>query len=134
MRAYLLRTPRSRSSDSPIPVEKRTRTLVLTLRAPTSEAESKDSLALVEAACNLLDAMELGAARMQAITLTKLRKTRADVDRQLLEEATREAREVEEEQKAAAKRAADQAKLGSLSEKELAKVSRATTLLSLHNG
>lgn len=67
--------------------------------------------------------MELGAARLSAITLTKLRKTRAEVDKQLLEEATREAREEEEEAKAAAKRKADQEKLGKLSEKEQERVS-----------
>ena len=67
--------------------------LVLTLKAPRNAAQARDSLALVEAACNIADAIELGTAKLREITVTKLRRTRADVDKQLQEEATKEQRE-----------------------------------------
>ncbi|PWN41569.1 hypothetical protein IE81DRAFT_324426 [Ceraceosorus guamensis] len=113
--------PHERPWNGPVPVEKRTRSLVLTLRAPHNITEARASLALVEAACNLLDAMELGAARLSALTLTKLRKTRAELDKELLDESLKEQREAEKEAREEAKRKADAEKFSKLSEKEQAK-------------
>ncbi|CEH18383.1 Uncharacterized conserved protein [Ceraceosorus bombacis] len=113
--------PHERPWNGPVPVEKRTRSLVLTLQAPHNITEARASLALVEAACNLLDAMELGAARLSALTLTKLRKTRAELDKELLDESLKEQREAEKEAREEAKRKADAEKFSKLSEKEQAK-------------
>lgn len=77
------------SQHSPIPVDKRERRLVLTLRLPKSASQAQESIALIEAACNLVDALELGHAKLTNTTVAKLRSTRNQLDKELDEEANR---------------------------------------------
>lgn len=90
---------------------------------PRSVEETKYSLALLEAACNLVDALELGNAKVTNTTLAKLRNVRSALDKELDEEATRWQKEEEEEAKQAAKRKAEQEKFDKLSPAEQEKVS-----------
>ncbi|PWN32121.1 DUF1682-domain-containing protein [Meira miltonrushii] len=110
--------PEKRPETGAIPVEKRKRKLVLTLRMPKSQSGAKASLSLVEAACNLVDALELGNAKLNNTTINKLRQTRVAVDKELTEEATKYDREDEEEARQAAKKKAEQEKFDKLSPAE----------------
>jgi hypothetical protein len=110
--------PEQRPERGAIAVEARKRRLTLTMRVPRSKNEAKSSLPLVEAACNLVDALELGNARLTNATVNKLRQTRSQLDKELNEEATREQKEDEEEARQAAKRKADQEKFDKLSPAE----------------
>lgn len=103
----------------------------MTLRAPRTSKEAKDSLALLEAACNLVDALELGHAKLTNTTLLKLKNTRAALDKELNEEATKWDREDAEEARQAAKRKAEQEKFDKLSPAEQEKVSRPSDRLWL---
>jgi septal ring factor EnvC (AmiA/AmiB activator) len=111
------------SHNRAIPVAKRERSLILVLRMPRSAQDAKDSLALLEAACNLVDALEMGHAKVTNTTLAKLRNTRNTVDKELEEEATKYQKEEEEEAKAEAKKKAEKEKLEKLSPAEQEKVS-----------
>lgn len=110
--------PEKRPETGAIPIEKRKRRLVLTLRMPKSQSGAKASLSLVEAACNLVDALELGNAKLNNATLNKLRQTRITLDKELQEEATKYDREDQEEARQAAKRKAEQEKFDKLSPAE----------------
>lgn len=92
---------------------------------PRSPQEAKDSLGLLEAACNLVDALELGHAKLTNTTMAKLRNIRSTLDKQLDEEATKWQKEEEEEAKQDAKRKAEQEKFDKLSPAEQEKVSHA---------
>lgn len=110
--------PEKRPETGAIPVEKRKRKLVLTLRMPKSQSGAKASLSLVEAACNLVDALELGNAKLNNATINKLRQTRVAIDKELTEEATKYDREDQEEARQAAKKKAEQEKFEKLSPAE----------------
>lgn len=110
--------PEKRPETGPLPVEKRKRHLTLTLRLPRSNVEAKASLSLVEMACNLVDALELGHAKMTNNVMNKLRQTRTAIDKELLEEATKYDKEEEEEARQVAKRKAEQEKFEKLSPAE----------------
>lgn len=77
------------AAASAIPIEKRARRLVLTMRVPRSGLQAQESLALLEAACNLVDALELQHARLTNSAVAKLRNARVAIDKELNEEATR---------------------------------------------
>lgn len=118
------------ASYRPVQVAKRQRNLILVLRMPKNAQEAKESLALLEAACNLVDALELGLVKLTNTTLAKLRSTRSAVDKELQEEATKWQKEEEEEAKAEAKKRAEQEKLNKLSPAEQEKVGRLLCLAS----
>ncbi|PWY98489.1 DUF1682-domain-containing protein [Testicularia cyperi] len=113
--------PFERPSRGPIPAEKRERLLILTLRVPKSTAEAQKSAELIEVGANIVDAIDRGIVKVRQETLAKLRKTRAQVDKELLDEATKDQREAEKEAKEEAKRKADKAKFDKLSPAEQAK-------------
>jgi ABC-type phosphate transport system auxiliary subunit len=97
---------------------------------PKSTQEAKESLALLEAACNLVDALEMGHVKLTNTTLAKLRTTRSTVDKELQEEATKWQKEEEEEAKQEARKKAEQEKLNKLSPAEQEKVSHCLILHS----
>lgn len=96
--------------------------MTLTLRFPYTPEQTKQSLALLEAACNLVDALELGHSKLTNTTLAKLRNIRTSVDKELEEEATKWQKEEEEEAKQAAKSKAEKEKFDKLSPAEQEKV------------
>lgn len=113
--------PFERPTKGPIPAEKRQRLLILTLRAPKSTSDVHKALELLQLGCNVVDALDQSIIKLRNETLAKLRKTRAQVDKELLEEATKEQREAEQEAKEEAKRKAEKAKFDKLSPAEQAK-------------
>ncbi|KAN0060912.1 hypothetical protein ACQY0O_006646 [Thecaphora frezii] len=106
---------------APIPVERRERKLILTLRAPKSDAQCESSLLLLHVAFNLLDALDKGVVKPRTETLAKFRKTRAEVDKELIEEATKEQREAEKEAREEAKRKAEKEKFDRMTPAEQAR-------------
>jgi hypothetical protein len=124
-------------SSRALPVEKRQRSLTLVLRAPHTSKDAKSSLILLEAACNLVDTLDLGHARLTNTTLAKLRNTRTTLDNEINEEVNKWKKEEEEEARQAAKKKAEQDKFDKLSPAEQEKVRsvmdwllfRATTLI-----
>ncbi|UZJ52509.1 hypothetical protein CBS101457_001829 [Exobasidium rhododendri] len=110
--------PQKRPEESSIPVEKRQRTLTLTLRAPRNSREAKASLNLLETACNLVDVLELGHAKLTNVTLQKLRNTRTAIDKEINEEANKWQKEEDEEARQSAKKKAEQDKFDKLSPAE----------------
>lgn len=113
--------PFTRPTKGPIPVEKRERLLILTLRVPKSQADVQRSVELLQLGCNLVDAFDKGVIKVRNETLTKLCKTRAQVDKELYDEATKEQREAEQEAREEAKRKAEKEKFDKLSPAEQAK-------------
>lgn len=113
--------PFTRPTNGPIPVEKRKRQLILTLQVPTSRADAQKAVELLQFACNLVDAMDTGVVKLRNETMAKLRKTRAQVDKELQDEATKEEREAEQEAREEAKRKAEKEKFDKLSPAEQAK-------------
>lgn len=113
--------PAERPTAGPIAVDKRSRKLIITFNIPRSAAETEASLGLIRLGANIVDAIEKGSIRPRQETFAKLRKTRADVDKELHEEATKEQREAEEEARQEAKRKAEKEKLDKLSPAEQAK-------------
>ena len=89
--------PFQRPTRGPIPVEKRQRLLILTLQTPKSRSDVSKALELLQLGCNLVDALDQGVIKLRNETLAKLRKTRAAVDKELQDEATKEQREAEQE-------------------------------------
>jgi hypothetical protein len=80
---------------------------------------------LLEGACNLVDVLELGHAKLTNVTMQKLRNTRIAIDKEINEEATKWQKEEEEEARQAAKKKAEQDKFDKLSPAEQEKVSPA---------
>lgn len=113
--------PAERPTNGPIPADKRQRLLILTLQAPKTRADAQKATELLQLGCNLVDALEHGVVKLRNETLAKLRKTRAQVDKELLDEATKEQREAEQEAREDAKRKAEKAKFDKLSPAEQAK-------------
>lgn len=113
--------PFTRPTKGPIPAEKRQRQLILTLQAPKSTADVHKAIELLQFGCNVVDALEQGIVKVRNETLAKLRKTRAQVDKELLDEATKEQREAEQEAREEAKRKAEKERFDKLSPAEQAK-------------
>ncbi|SPO22082.1 uncharacterized protein UTRI_02084_B [Ustilago trichophora] len=113
--------PFTRPTRGPIPAEKRERLLILTLQVPKSRTDALKAVELLQFGCNLVDALDKGVIKVRNETLNKLRKTRAQVDKELQEEATKEQREAEQEAKEEAKRKAEKEKFDKLSPAEQAK-------------
>ncbi|KAJ1028477.1 hypothetical protein NDA16_001643 [Ustilago loliicola] len=105
----------------PIPAEKRERLLILTLQIPTSRSDVPKAVELLQLGCNLVDALDKGVIKARNETMAKLRKTRAQVDKEIEEEATKEQREAEQEAREEAKRKAEKEKFDKLSPAEQAK-------------
>lgn len=105
----------------PIPVDKRERLLILTLQLPKSRSDMSKAVELLQLGCNLVDALDKGVIKARSETLAKLRKTRAQVDKEIEEEATKEQREAEQEAREEAKRKAEKEKFDKLSPAEQAK-------------
>ncbi|KAI0638203.1 DUF1682-domain-containing protein [Trametes polyzona] len=119
--------PRTRP-ERPLEPSERTKRLILTLALPPA-SDASATLPLVTAAFQLVDAIAgegrlPGAPRgglsaaLRPETRTKLRRTREDVERQIREDAVREKREEAEEQKAAARKKAQEERLSKLSAAE----------------
>ncbi|KDN53043.1 DUF1682-domain-containing protein [Tilletiaria anomala UBC 951] len=111
----------------PLLLEDRPRKITLTLRMPRSASQARETLPLLGLALSLADGIALSTGsqtssnpplRIRQDTLARLRKTRAEVDKQLEEESTREEREAEQEAKAEAKAKAEKAKFEKLSPAE----------------
>lgn len=113
--------PFTRPTDGPIAVDKRERLLILTLQVPKSRTDLPKAIHLLQLGCNLVDALDKGLVKLRSETLAKLRKTRAQVDKELQHDATKEQREAEQEAKEEAKRKAEKAKFDKLSPAEQAK-------------
>lgn len=123
--------PRSKPTKGPLVLEDRARQIILTLRIPRTAAEAAAQLPLLELALNLADAVGIatnsspaaatGPLRLRPELLTKLRKTRREVDAQLEEEASREEREAEQEALQEAKAKAEAERFKNLSPAEQAK-------------
>ncbi|SPO23406.1 uncharacterized protein UTRI_02084 [Ustilago trichophora] len=113
--------PFTRPTRGPIPAEKRERLLIFTLQIPKSRTDALKALEFLQLGCNLVDALDKGVIKVRNETLNKLRKTRAQVDKELQEEATKEQREAEQEAKEEAKRKAEKEKFDKLSPAEQAK-------------
>ncbi|GAC92706.1 hypothetical protein PHSY_000261 [Pseudozyma hubeiensis SY62] len=113
--------PFKRPTKGPIPIEQRQRLLTLTLQAPKSTADAHKAIELLQFGCNLVDALDQGVVKLRNETLNKLRKTRAQVDKELLDESTKEQREAEQEAREEAKRKAEKEKFDKLSPAEQAK-------------
>lgn len=105
----------------PVPAEKRQRLLILTLQIPTSRSVVPKAVELLQLGCNLVDALDKGVIKARNETMAKLRKTRAQVDKEIEEEATKEQREAEQEAREEAKRKAEKEKFDKLSPAEQAK-------------
>ncbi|KAI0650707.1 DUF1682-domain-containing protein [Trametes meyenii] len=118
--------PRTRPAH-PLSAAERSKRLILTLALPPA-SDAGATLPLLTAAFQLVDLIagtgKLPGARgglnaaLRPETRTKLRKTREDVERQIREDAAREQREEAEEQKAAARKKAQEEKLSKLSAAE----------------
>ncbi|SPC67240.1 uncharacterized protein UHOD_02787 [Ustilago sp. UG-2017b] len=104
-----------------VPVDKRERLLILTLQLPKSRSDMSKAVELLQLGCNLVDALDKGVIKARSETLDKLRKTRAQVDKEIEEEATKEQREAEQEAREEAKRKAEKEKFDKLSPAEQAK-------------
>ncbi|ETS63099.1 hypothetical protein PaG_02876 [Moesziomyces aphidis] len=113
--------PFSRPTNGPIAAEKRERLLILTLQLPKSHTDVRKAIELLQFGCNLVDALDTGVVKLRNETLAKLRKTRAQVDKELHDEATKEQREAELEAREEAKRKAEKEKFDKLSPAEQAK-------------
>lgn len=113
--------PATRPENGPVAADKRERLLVLTLQAPKSRADVQKAVELIQLGCNLVDATDKGVIKVRNETLNKLRKTRQQVDKELLEESTKEQREAEQEAREEAKRKAEKEKFDKLSPAEQAK-------------
>lgn len=107
--------------ELPIPVEKRQRLLVLTLRVPKNKTEAQQAAELVQVGANIVDALDKGVIKLRSDSLIKLRKVRAQVDKEIHDEATKEDRAAELEAKEEAKRKAEKEKFDKLSPAEQAK-------------
>ncbi|CBQ72109.1 conserved hypothetical protein [Sporisorium reilianum SRZ2] len=113
--------PAARPANGPVAADKRQRLLVLTLQAPKTRADAHNAAELLQLGCNLVDALEQGTVKLRNETLAKLRKTRAQVDKELHDDATKEQREADQEAREDAKRKAEKAKFDKLSPAEQAK-------------
>ncbi len=112
------------ASERPVPPQDRHRRIILTLRIPKSAAQVRQTLPLLNLAMDLADGLAPSTpgaplAPFRADTLARLKRTRAEVDRQLLEESQREAKEAEKEKREKEKLSAAKKKEEGMSEKEL---------------
>ncbi|KAJ3484549.1 hypothetical protein NLI96_g5580 [Meripilus lineatus] len=126
--------PRSRPAY-PIPPNERTKHLILSLTLP-SASQAAVTLPLVQSIFNLIDVISAEGgwgvgkgpqsgksgvglnASLRPETRMKLKKVREDVDKELIEEATKEKKEEAAEEKAAAKKKAEEERLSKLSATE----------------
>ncbi|EPQ28267.1 uncharacterized protein PFL1_04094 [Pseudozyma flocculosa PF-1] len=105
----------------PVAVQQREPRLVLTLCMPKSDAQCEASLALLHVAVNIVDGLDKGIIKPRTEAMAKFRKTRAEVDKELLEESTKEQREAEREAKEEAKRKAEKEKFDRMTPAEQAR-------------
>ncbi|KAB5595578.1 endoplasmic reticulum membrane protein [Ceratobasidium theobromae] len=115
---YLLITdqPSERPESGPVPTNQRERHLLLSLIVP-EPSQSSDTVALVKEVFSLVDAIDQKPG-FKVETFKKLKKTRVDLDAELLREAEKEKRDEAEEKKAAEKRKAAEERLARLSAAE----------------
>ncbi|KAI5124997.1 hypothetical protein M0805_007421 [Coniferiporia weirii] len=108
--------PRERPLN-PIPTEERERHVLLSLRLP-SNAQHSATAPLVKTIFALIDALESPKFSLRPETRTKLRKTREEIDDTLRKEAEAGRREEAELDKAAARKKAEDERIGKLSAAE----------------
>ncbi|KAF8529028.1 DUF1682-domain-containing protein [Hysterangium stoloniferum] len=113
--------PSERPLNGPIPLEDRTRHVILTLSSP-SVSDAGVTLPIVNAAFALVDLLD-AKLPLRPETKTKLKSRRDDVDDELKKESRKEKDEEQEESKRAAKRKAGEEKVSKLSASEQKKAS-----------
>ena len=120
--------PRVRPTKGALLPEDRPRQVVVTLQVPTTAADARATLPFVALALNIADAIGLAGGnspnapvRFRPELLTKIRKTRKEVDVLLEEEAHREEKEAEEEALRDAKAKSENERFKNLSSAEQAK-------------
>ncbi|PWN49003.1 hypothetical protein IE53DRAFT_388791 [Violaceomyces palustris] len=120
--------PSQRPTQGPLKPEQRWRRITATIRLSKVAREVKESVEILQCCLNLSDALcssnnnrSNGGIKLKTETINKLKRTRQEVDKELMEEVTKEAREEEEERKSEAKRKAEREKLEKLSPAEQAR-------------
>jgi len=108
--------PSERPLNGPIPLEDRTRHVILTLSSPPI-SDAGITLPIVNATFALIDLLD-AKLPLRPETKTKLKSRRDDVDDELKKEFRKEKDEEQEESKRAAKRKAEEEKVSKLSATE----------------
>jgi len=115
---YLLITdqPAERPDAGPIPAGQRERHLLLSLFVPES-SEAAETVPLIQEIFNLVDVVDQKSS-FKIETYKKLKKSRVDLDAELVKEAEKEKKDEAEEKKAAEKRKAAEERIARLSAAE----------------